>query len=74
MDPTFDRHRRRLLIAAIAGGLVLVLLVGIGVYGLLRGPAQPAGPGDRTPGTPTESTPSSPRPVSRWAARAGSST
>lgn len=62
MDSTTDRHRRRLLIAAIAGGLVLILLVGLGVYGLLRGPAQPAGPADRTPGTPAAPAPSSARP------------
>lgn len=30
---------RRLRIALIGGGLVLALLVGIGIYGLLRGPA-----------------------------------
>lgn len=34
-----DRRRRRLLIATITGGLVLVLLVGVGIYGLLHGPA-----------------------------------
>ena len=42
MDPT-ARRRRTMLIAAIAGGLILLILVGIGVYGLIRGPqnAQP---------------------------------
>lgn len=36
---------RRLLILLIAGGLALLLLVGIGVYGLLRGPgSEPADP------------------------------
>lgn len=51
MDPAAPdaRRRRRLLIATIAGGLVPLLLVGVGVYGLLRGPASrtdttPAGP------------------------------
>lgn len=42
MDPTAsadDRRRRRVLIALIAGGLVLALLVGVGIYGRLRGPA-----------------------------------
>ena len=41
MDPT--ARRRTLLIASIAGGVVLLLLVGVGVYGLIRGPqnAQP---------------------------------
>lgn len=37
MDLT-DRRRRTVLIAAIAGGLVLLILIGIGIYGLLRGP------------------------------------
>ncbi len=37
MDPT-ARRRRTLLIAAIAGGLILAVLVGVGVYGLIRGP------------------------------------
>lgn len=41
MDPANDRRRRRLLIALIAGGLALLLLVGVGIYGLLRGPATP---------------------------------
>jgi hypothetical protein len=39
MEPTQDRRRRRLLISLIAGGLVLLALVGVGVYGLVRGPA-----------------------------------
>lgn len=37
MDFT-DRRRRTVLIAATAGGLVLLSLIGVGVYGLLRGP------------------------------------
>lgn len=37
MDPTAHR-RRTLLIATIAGGVLLALLVGIGIYGLIRGP------------------------------------
>jgi len=49
MDPTADRRRsRRLLIAAITGGIVLLLLVGFGVYGLVRGPADPVPPGRAT--------------------------
>lgn len=39
MEPTDDHRHRRLLIAAIAGGLALLLLIGIGIYRLLRGPA-----------------------------------
>lgn len=34
-----DQRSRRLRIALIGGGLALALFVGIGVYGLLRGPA-----------------------------------
>ncbi|WP_298742688.1 hypothetical protein [uncultured Microbacterium sp.] len=37
-----DRRRRAVLIAAIAGGLVLLVLIGIGIYGLLRGPDAPS--------------------------------
>lgn len=47
MDPT-ARRRRTMLIAAIAGGLILILLVGVGVYGLIRGP-QPTVPEDTAP-------------------------
>ncbi len=46
MDPAApdDRRRRRLLIAATAAGLVLLILVGVGIYGLVHGPAAPADP------------------------------
>jgi hypothetical protein len=44
MDSSAERHRRRLLIALIAGGLTLILLLGVGVYGVLRGPATTAAP------------------------------
>ena len=37
MDPT-ARRRRTTLIAVIAGGLILLTLLGVGVYGLIRGP------------------------------------
>ena len=45
MDPTARRHRT-VLIAAIAGGLILLFLIGVGVYGLIRGPqtTEPAEP------------------------------
>lgn len=58
MDPATsdDPHRRRLLIAAAGGGLALLLLVGVGIYGLVRGPATPTTP------TPNER-PSSTAPV-----------
>ena len=41
MDPAApdDRRRRRLLIAATAAGLALLILVGVGIYGLVHGPA-----------------------------------
>ena len=47
MDPT-ARRRRTMLIATITGGLILILLVGVGVYGLIRGP-QPTEPLPTTP-------------------------
>lgn len=51
MDPNADRPPRRLFIAAAVGATVLLLLIGVGVYGLLRGPATPD-----TPHTPTSLT------------------
>ncbi len=36
--------RRRLLVAVIASGVALLLVVGWGVYGLLRGPSEPEHP------------------------------
>lgn len=64
MDPT-ARRRRTLLIACIAGGLILLLLVGVGVYGLIRGPqnAQPkdvAATGSPTATHPDDTSPSGP--------------
>jgi hypothetical protein len=61
MDPAADRRRRRLLIATIAGGIALLLLVGVGIYGLLRGPAAspPPTPSER----PTASSPQAPSPT-----------
>ena len=47
-----DRRRRTVLIAAIAGGLVLLILIGIGIYGLLRGPDAP----EPAPSKPTPTT------------------
>mgnify|MGYP001544125756 CR=1 FL=1 len=38
MDPAADRRRRRILISAIAGGIILAVLVGVGIFGLVRGP------------------------------------
>ncbi len=66
MDPT-ARRRRTMLIAAIAGALILLLLVGIGVYGLIRGPqtTEPADavPTDSSAATHPADTPSRPEPV-----------
>lgn len=60
MDPAADRRRRRLLIAVIAGGLALLILVGVGVYGMLRGPA----PDDPRPsGAPTPAATIAPAPT-----------
>lgn len=63
MDPATsdDPHRRRLLIAATAGGLALLLLVGVGIYGLVRGPATPTTP---TPNErPSSTAPATPTPT-----------
>ncbi len=43
MDQPAEPRRRRLLIAAIAGSLALLVAIGVGLYGLVRGP------GDSTP-------------------------
>lgn len=66
MDPT-TRRRRTMLITAIAGGLILILLVGVGVYGLIRGP-QPTEPDDTAPSdqptvTVPDAEPAAPEPV-----------
>lgn len=65
-DPATDRRRRGVLIAAIAAGLALLLAAGVGIYGLLRGPADrtqanPAPPSTATagPGAPAR-TPAGP--------------
>lgn len=60
MDPAANRHRRRLLIAAAAFGLALLILVGVGIYGLLRGPA-PDGP--RPSDAPTSTATATPAPT-----------
>lgn len=63
MDPASpdDRRRRRLLLATIAGGLALLILVGVGIYGLVRGPAAPTDP---TPSErPSTATPVTPGPT-----------
>ena len=59
MDPAHDRRRRRLLIALTAGGLVLLILVGVGIYGLLRGPVAPGRIPTPDP-APTSTAPSTP--------------
>lgn len=64
MDPT-DRRRRTALITAIAGGLVLLILVGVGIYGLLRGPdtSAPSPSTTRTAPTPAIAGDTDPRPI-----------
>ncbi len=66
MDPT-DRRRRTALIAALAGGLVLLILVGVGVYGLLQGPdtrePAPSPSVSSTTGDPTPTTAAGTGPV-----------
>ena len=47
-----QRRRRMLIVAVCAGAGILALLITIGVYGLLRGPA----PDDTLPATPSSST------------------
>lgn len=63
MDPT-ARRRRTVFIATIAGGIILLLLIGVGVYGLIRGPqtTEPARPDGSTATSPTF-VPAEPEPV-----------
>lgn len=66
MDPT-DRRRRTALIAALAGGLVLLLLIGVGIYGLLHGPdtrePAPSPSASATTGDPAPTTAAGAAPV-----------
>jgi hypothetical protein len=65
MDQPAEPRRRRLLIAAIAGGLALLVAVGVGIYGLVRGPGgatrdpAPSGTVTVSPAAPA-STPAAP--------------
>ncbi|WOF21938.1 hypothetical protein N8K70_11150 [Microbacterium betulae] len=63
MDPASpdDRRRRRMLIAATGGGLALLILVGAGIYGLVRGPAAPTDP--MPSGRPSTTAPVTPSPT-----------
>ena len=54
-DP--DTRSRRRLVALIAAGIALLLLAGVGIYGLLSGP-RPTRPGDRASAPPARTTPS----------------
>lgn len=51
------RHRRRLILTLTITGLIIVLLAGVGIYGLIAGP--PARP-DTTPTRPTATGPTAP--------------
>lgn len=58
MTPSADPKARRRLIALITAGLLVLVLAGIGVYGLLTGPApRPDAPGDGHDPAPTSTTP-----------------
>ncbi|TXH45325.1 MAG: hypothetical protein E6Q90_01350 [Actinobacteria bacterium] len=57
-----DSKTRRRLVAVIAAGLVLLVLAGVGVYGLLIGPRTTSTPDPRPEPLPTVTTPQSPGP------------
>ncbi|MFV0257473.1 MAG: hypothetical protein ACK5PP_03350 [Acidimicrobiales bacterium] len=60
-----ESSSRRLLVMAVIGGIVLVTLVGVGIYGLIVGPPDHDHHGTPTTIPPSESTPGGPsRPVS----------
>lgn len=52
-----DRRRRRLILTLVITGLIIVLLAGVGIYGLIAGP--PSHPNDNTP-TGSETAPAAP--------------
>ncbi|WP_460783275.1 hypothetical protein [Microbacterium tumbae] len=59
-----DPHRRRVIIAAIAGAVALVVLVGVGLYGLHAGPdANRSDDAPAQPGSPTSPPTPSPAPT-----------
>ena len=66
MDPAApdDRRRRRLLIAATAAGLALLILVGVGIYGLVHGPAAADPASSERPSTTAAPVTPGPMPVS----------
>ena len=57
-----DPKSRRRLVALVAAGIVLLLLAGVGVYGLLTGPRNPSTDDPRPEPSPTVTTPLSPGP------------
>ena len=57
-----DPKSRRRLVALVAAGIVLLLLAGVGVYGLLIGPRNPSTDDPRPEPSPTVTTPPSPEP------------
>lgn len=59
-DPAIpDGRRRRLIITLTAASLILLVLTGVGIYGLIAGPPSPSPQGTDHPSTPATPTPSS---------------
>ena len=60
-------HRHRLVLAIVGSGIALTVLVAIGVYGLMRGPAKTSQPERQAPeasiSSPSTSLPDRPQPV-----------
>lgn len=61
-----ESSSRRLLVMAVIGGIVLVTLIGVGIYGLIVGPPDHDHQSTPTTTTPSESTPSGPSRPASW--------
>jgi hypothetical protein len=55
-------HRRRLVIAIVGGGVALIVLIGIGLFGLLRGPDKAGQETRPTPAASASPTPTAAHP------------